>query len=82
MRHKWSTQNDINVLINANDGESVLAFIGKMDDGFALIVPSLMWNGDITDFQSADIYETLDEAKEEAEAEVKRRISEFTSPAN
>jgi hypothetical protein len=37
---------------------------------------------DIKDNSQASSYDTLDKAKQIAEAEIQRRIDEFTSPAN
>ena len=81
MRHKWSTEEGIHVLMNANDGKRILAFIGQVGEGFALKIPYLLWDRDIKNFQNASIYNSLEEAKIVAEKEIKRRIAGFISPA-
>jgi hypothetical protein len=81
MVHGWSIQDGTHVLINANDGKTILAYVGKREGKFALaVVAGSIRQVDITAFNLPSMHDTLEDAKAAAEKEVKRRIARFSSP--
>jgi hypothetical protein len=82
MRHKWQDIDGAEVLVNANDGKTPLAFINEVDGAYYLKIPTFHINLDLKDTDGASKYETMQQAKEAGEEEVQFRINQLTSPAN